>query len=265
MQSKIKFTIKTPQKNTTSYNKKDAIKLLKDTVNENVAKVAINNLILSTTSSYDININILATFFQRVCARTPIDETYTYTYKGKEHTHKANKIQCRMHWYIKDKGKRVSSWMMRRDLGKNIFDKVNDKQSIKKIANYLKSIFPSFTEKVIIGNDVDDVMGSGKGYFNKLEYGGYKQYIPPRKGTGDVMHGVRNEHSVQAPVGMLRITMMELEYIKDSCMKEFSLKKYKNKVVPIKQRNNRKLKDLVSFFASNNKFNLNDIRRYIGV
>jgi len=219
------ITIKTPTKN---YKIKKGEELKKDNayyeaIKMRTAKVALGTLSRMQRIAVDRQISILATFFQRVVARTPIDEVYQVTHIHKDGTtrttyHKIDTIICQNDWYITDGKIKVTAGQMK-TVDKNLFWNVNEKYSVDQIKKIIKERFnPTPETKFEVGND--------NPHFELLENGN-KRWLNDGLTAGKSRateeneavrreHGVKNKHSIQAPVGMLRITMAELEAIKKS-------------------------------------------------
>lgn len=214
------------------------------------------------------NFLLLATFFQRVCARTPLDEHYWYektiTDKdGNQRTvtveHRPDEQQVRMDWYILDthSGNKILTAKQIADDSPEIFDKYNDRKSILAIKEMLEEKFTrqnSMKMSFSIGND--------NPYFAVLEYGGYKvSSSEPKKSASNLYeHGVKNNRSIQAPLGMLRITEMELESIANS--DDVSEHFYRQNTD--KDISRAKLKQILKQLESTNRFDVDDLLKIIG-
>ena len=156
---------------------------------------------------------IAAVFFQRVVSRTPLDENYTWTIGNKIFEHKKDNDATRDHWWISYGKKKLCA----KDYA-DCFEVFNDKNSIDKLWNLFQVTFS--TEKqmrtIRVYNDADPEK------FNTLEYGKYKASSSVIR-SGDLYeHGIKNHFSIQAPVGMLRLTEGELGFILDSSLKRAS-------------------------------------------
>lgn len=210
-----------------------------------------------------ISWRIVATFFQRVVARTPIDEDYFVEYQnGKKRNYKRDENSCKLDWYIQYRNKKIYSKDIIEEYG-NIFKTYNDKKSINTLEKYFKTIFVGTeTGKVtaIIGND--------NPHFAVLEYGGIKGQPnkeikgannPPDILSGEKIktHRLKNGRSTQAPYGMLRITEAELESIvKDS--KRNPGDKFKNMLTSKAPRKEKAMK-LIKILKKSGKIPLEEL------
>lgn len=261
----VTFTIKIPHRTLLPNDAVEANVAFYQEIEKRAVKETVNQISRFVRWKNRQALEIVATFFQRVCARTPIDENYTFIYTNKQGEtqlvkHNADKITCRYDWFIELSGKRVYASDIK-DVYKDIFGTVNDKGSIENIKTYLLTEF---------GNDIvrqkeglPFIIGNENPYFATLEYGGYEK-------DGDIKapsklapegHGVLNKHSVQAPTGMLRITQMELERLfRESNAK---VRNYKNEKGVQKNFSNKELEFLVSKFKASKRLPLEDIKRFI--
>ncbi len=255
------FTVKTPHE---SVSMKTMVKfrdIFMDEVEKRAIKIGVGKLALSAKTELNRTLTIAATFFQRVCARTPLDEDYVIniTAEGKEIWHKANRVQCRMDWYAEYNGRRLFADDIAQEFP-NIFDKYNDSSAI----NSIKEMMAEKFNIDISASSYDITFGNENPYFATLEYGGYKK-DSDRYNTGvdkGLEHGVKNKHSVQAPVGMLRITQMELESMARSPALTNLAKRYRQ------QRTTQiisetKLKSLLQKFKASKRLVLSDIKEYL--
>lgn len=144
------------------------------------------------------NIYLASIFFQRVVSRTPLDENYI-KYDGQEH--KKDDDVVRECWYLEYNGKRIYS----KEIGMDLFEDIGNKESTESVKSALDSFFPSgkVPRQIKIYNDNERM--------SWLEYGIYdadSKGISYSK-TGRP-HGIEDGFSIQAPAGMLRITMAEV-------------------------------------------------------
>lgn len=259
--------IKTPSK---SWDLKNGVKyndIISNEITSRVAKVVIPKLAVSVQREIDRQISIIATFFQRLVARTPIDESYEITYvdkKGneKKRVHKIDRSVCQDSWYITDGKIKITAKQMKNE-DSNMFWNVNDKYSVNEIKEILKNKI-SFTgnTELIIGNDND--------HFKRLEEGYSKWFndgVSAKKAVGGLRrdHGVKNMHSIQAPVGMWRITMAEFEAIKNSTALSPLSTRYRAQSGRIMNGvpNKSKLAEFARLLASKGNIAYKDIVRYI--
>lgn len=226
--------------------------------------VAFDKMAIATRTAINRWYIVMATFFQRVVSRTPLDEKYINGIddKGKLIFHIPDKDRCRFDWYIECGPAKVTAEEM---ILKNptLFNEYNNSTSIDFIVNFFKNKFGEldFTQ-CTIGND--------NPHFAILEYGGYDHDTAKRQGipenpweTGEE-HGVKNKHSVQAPVGMLRVTQMELESMKKSSAKSALSKRYRGQRTS-KQISDVKLNRLIKQFKASKNLPLKDIKRYLDI
>lgn len=258
----VMVTIKTPHSTIKPKDMTQVADVFYEEIEQRAFNIAIENLALSARTALNRWYTIVATFFQRVCARTPLDEKYINGVKdnGDLIFHYPDKIRCRFDWYIECQGKQITAGDLVQSKP-DLFNQYNNSESITFIVDYLKKHFGSvdFT-KCVIGND--------NPYFATLEYGGYDHDTAPRQGivenpweTGEE-HGVENKHSVQAPMGMLRVTQMELESMIRSSAKTSLSKRYRGQRTT-KLPTDARMKQLIKQFKASKRLTLSDIKRYI--
>lgn len=265
--------IKTPNRCWQVKNEGRLNSVLKEMIEKNVARITLNRLSDVKDAAIRQQIRIYATFFQRVVSRTPLDESYSWveeTESGEliERYHEKDEIQCRYDWYISDGKTKITA----KELYQNdntLFDYVSDAEAISKLADIFASRlrFTVTNRNIAIYND--------NPHFMVLEYGGgYNWGINSQIKQGpDLEHGVVNNHSVQAPVGMLRITEMELQRSSDSSAKTAldqrfkgqKVRTYKNGITRARALtpSDYQLKQIVKLLK-NGKITFEDIERYIG-
>ena len=238
-----------------------------DNLKYKTAKIVLDKMSQNAKVEKERHISILATFFQRVVARTPIDETYeivTVDKKGNEHkkTHKIDSSVCQDSWYISDGRVRLTAKQMKA-IDDRMFWNVNDLYMINQIKNILKNSFV-ITDKTqfTIGNDND--------HFKRLEDGYSKWFndgITAKKSVGGLHrdHGVKNMHSIQAPVGMWRISLAELEIMKNSKVASPLTSRYRAQPwrTMNKTPNKAKLAAFARLLESKGNIAYKDIVRYI--
>lgn len=258
----VKVTIKTPHSTVTAKNMTMTADLFYEEIEQRAFGIAVNQLAENMNTAINRWYTIIGTFFQRVCARTPLDEKYINGVKedGTLIFHYPNKVRCRFDWYIECQGVQVTAFEIVQKKP-DVFNEYNNSANITFIVNYLKEQFKEtdFT-KCTIGND--------NPYFATLEYGGYDHDTAPRQGivenpweTGE-KHGIKNKHSIQAPMGMLRITQMELESIINSSAKTSASKRYRGQRTS-KLPSDVRMKQLIKQFKASKRLPLSDIKRYI--
>lgn len=223
--------VKTPNM---TWQVKDEEKLnsyIKNKIEKNVARVTLNRMAVAKDAAIRQQIRIWATFFQRVVARTPLDEYYEWdevSHKGEtlHYVHIPDDIQCRYDWYITDGNTKITAKELH-DEFEDLFDYVSDANAISKIADIFASRlkFTYTNRSMSIYND--------NPHFAVLEYGGGYHWLDGNIKTAPSgrKHGVENDHSVQAPVGMLRITQMELQRSSGSSAKSALDQRFKGQQV----------------------------------
>lgn len=266
------ITIKTPTR-TISRNasQKDRALFLEE-IENNVSKVCLKGLSSSLEKIYEEQISVISTFFQRVIARTPVDENYdrpyvTKTGEVKITTHTPDEEVCREHWYIEEShsaGKLYSKNLFNNGMG---FDVVNNNEEIQMIKSHLKQMYPL---KTFLSQGVEPsfTVGNDCKHFERLEYG----YSNWESDTEPVIgmpigreHGVKNKHSVQAPVGMLRITQMELESIKRKPSLKKITSRYKGGAYVGVTPSEKKLKEFYRMMKRGHRMRYADIKRFLEV
>lgn len=167
--SAIKLTVKTPIKTYKVEDYKTQNHIFYEEVENNVARVTLNKLSEAIETANNQTLSIIATFFQRVVSRTPLDEDYLLytTEEGKEVWHRADKNQCRYDWLIDIDGKQVTSGDIKDALGEDVFMQVNNQDCINKIKEYIKNFFGEEADYSIA--EIWNV----NPHFDVLEYGGY--------------------------------------------------------------------------------------------
>lgn len=170
-----------------------------------------------------------AIFFQRVVTRTPKDETY-YDPTVKVF-HKADDDYVWKHWTIKYWRRSLTA----EEIGAKYFENekdFNNKAKIQAIANIIKEKLFNFKSY-----DFEHRPTRIKGIrfenthprFAQLEYGMYEwNDTKAKKGVSSKhYHGIQNQHSVQAPYGMYRITQAEMESMSIEDYDAWSSRTYK--------------------------------------
>lgn len=196
------ITIHTPTRSIKVKDRFTQSHIWEEEIENNVAKVAFPKLLDAARDNIDAQIYLLATLFQRCVARTPVDENWTDPKTGEHHT--ADRNRCKWDWYMSD-GSNKLTYTIR---SARWFDVVSDEASIQKIVKDIKRVFKSQKTGILphIYNDNE--------HFDVLEYGGGYRWPENSKkkiGDGGREHGVKNNHSVQAPAGMWRISFMQYE------------------------------------------------------
>lgn len=263
--------IKTPTKNWDVKKKVEFNEIFANEITSKVAMVVLPQLSRFAQAAINRQISIMATFFQRVVARTPVDEGYKRSDKMikdrktgrlKPDYHIPDYSVCRDAWYITDGQKKITAAQMR-NIDRDLFWDINNKHAINEIKKILKQTF-NITDKTVftIGNNNDHFKGLEEG-FEDWEH----DRIVVKKGTGGIKrdHGVKNKHSIQAPVGMWRITMAELEVIKNSNAISPLTSRYRsqNKRIMDRVPSNKQLSQFVKLLQTKGYIEYKDIERYL--
>lgn len=215
------IVIHTPKKTWKVKERAAFSKVFEKELEKNVAKAVFPRLIEGVKLTMDDKIYLLATFFQRVVARTPLDDSYSwvvYDDEGKPHDcyHHADTNYCKWSWYMTTGRKRLE---YKAD-SEALFNIVSDESAIQKIAQDIQKTFNCRKTGKLpeIYNDCEhyDVLEYGGGYDWELS-SSIKEDSKGRK------HGVERMHSVQAPAGMWRITYAEYERAKQNKRAKTSL------------------------------------------
>lgn len=195
-------------------------------------KISKNDLFPVFASTYDILayeavakgasinktriIKTAAIFFDRVCSRTPMDEDYRKQLIKADGEkiyiqHKADKEFCRLRWELKIGSKTFTSYELWRSKN-SLFENYNNSADIDYIFDYLWKNLEN--TKLSDLKNIEFINTSE--YFDYLEFGEYKQASSEIANGRKYEHGLQNHHSVQAPNGMSRLTLAELDRIASS-------------------------------------------------
>ena len=262
------ITIKTPKRSINLTSKKEEKIKFFNEIEKNISKVCLGALSESVAKAYEDEIAILSVFFQRVVARTPLDENYDrviVTSKGEKVVHhKPDKEICREHWFIEETSK-GGKFYSKELISNGKFEVVNNSEEINEIKAKMKSMFPlkNFADgkpSFVIGNDCR--------HFDRIEFGYSEWKSDSQPVIGEEVgreHGVKNKHSVQAPAGMLRITEMELESIRrkntSGNLRRAYRGGYKVNVTP----SDKKLTEFYELLKKKHRVKYADIKRYVEV
>ena len=261
------ITIKTPKRSINlTASKKNQLQFF-DELENNVSKVCLGRFAQSIEKSYEDQIAVISTFFQRVVARTPLDERYERVIETRNGEkvilHIPDEEVCREHWYIEEshgKTKMYSRTLIRGGLEFNV---VNDAEEINAIKEKLKSKYP--LKRFLKANEAPDfTVANDCKHFTRLEYGysAWKNDTEPI--VGDMReHGVKNKHSVQAPVGMLRITEAELESIRRKPSFKSLRSRYKGGLTLRATPSDKKLKEFYNLLKRSHRIRYADIKKYL--
>lgn len=262
------ITIKTPKRSINlTASKKNQLQFF-DELESNVSKVCLGKFAQSIEKSYEDQIAVIATFFQRVVARTPLDERYERVIETRNGEkvirHIPDEEICREHWYIEEshgKTKLYSRTLIRAGMD---FWNVNDAGEINQIKERLKAKYP--LKRFLKANEAPDfTVANDCKHFTRLEYGysAWKNDTEPVTGISGREHGVKNKHSVQAPVGMLRITEAELESIKRKPSLKSLRSRYKGGLALRVTPSERKLKEFYKLLKRSHRVRYADIKKYL--
>jgi len=214
------IVIHTPKRTWKVRERGELSKVFEKELEKNVAKAVFPKLIEGVRLTMNDKIYLLATFFQRVVARTPLDEDYAWEeideYGQVHHYfHKSDDSQCKWSWYMTTGRKRLEYTSE----DESLFRVVSDESAIQKIAQDIQNTFNSRKTGKLpeIYNDNE--------HFDVLEYGGGWGWGngSPIKEVNGRKHGVERMHSAQAPAGMWRITYAEYERAKQNKRAKTSL------------------------------------------
>lgn len=269
------INIKTPTKN---FSVKDPKNFVKDKayyedIKMRTAELALGQLSRAAKVAADRQVYIMATFFQRVVSRTPLDEKYLVTVTRKDGTtrtfrHKIDTIVCQDDWYITD-GKTKMTAKQMKAIDDRMFLNVNDKYAITQIRKILK-------EKFDVTGDTEFEVGNDNPHFQLLEEGnsrwmndgmtaGKDWRGKPKNEAIYREHGVKNMHSIQAPVGMWRISLAELELMKQSSATSPLTSRYRPQIgrTMTKPPNRKKLAEFARLLESRGDIAYKDIVEYL--
>lgn len=168
---------------------------------------------------------ICARLFQRLVARTPMDETYKYiklyddegNLNPHYELHRPDNDSVRADWEMMVNVGGCYAIVKATDFDMTIFKVVDDDYAVKTIYNFLKGKIDYKKVKINVTEEGIDTQLSVKftnknSHFNKLEYGGYSKdsWHKPYEGSF-YFHGAYNGFSAMAPAGFFRKTMAEKE------------------------------------------------------
>lgn len=255
--SSCTFSIKTPKKTYTTNEYTKSVSMIKEETEKNIAEAVLKRFIEKKDVLQVRRYIQIATFFQRVVSRTPLDEKYLMytTEEGNRIYHIPDKDRCRYDWYITDGAKKITSAQM---FSKGVkFHNVDNNDDINKISNIIESAFSNIT-KITIGND--------NKHFGVLEYGGGYKWpaeSDPKKGS-KYEHGVKNNHSVQAPVGMMRISLAEFEKGNTSKVASNQYLRGHKRGMKNKIPTEKQLTQFWKYISTHTHFTFEDIKRFTG-
>lgn len=209
-------------------------------------------------------IKIAAIFFDRVCSRTPMDEDYKKQLvkeNGKKVyiQHKADKEFCRLRWELKIGPKTFTSYELWRSKN-SLFENYNDSSDIDYIFDYLwKNL-----ENTKLGDLKNLEFINTSEYFDYLEFGKYEQASSEIANGRKYEHGLQNHHSVQAPNGMSRLTLAELDRIASSTATRSLERRFRGQRTS-KVLSGRQLASLTKALGrGKSRFTLDDIQQLLG-
>lgn len=191
------------------------------------------SLVTKGTSEILGVINCASIVFQRLVARTPLDEEYDYVNVNKlrdmihsvsggesfdmsevvEH-HIPDNNRIRDHWRLTiNINGATAADVFAKDFDDKIFDEPNDLKSINEVASKISSQFDTHFRGRDKGMsfDFDIVFTNNSDHFAKLEYGRYKKSKNGIKQGEKYQHGVDDTgYVIQAPNGFYRKSLLEL-------------------------------------------------------
>lgn len=175
------------------------------TIENEVYDAAGKMITKSVEDATERNLFLAAIFFQRVVSRTPMDEDYMTGVNDelKPVMHIADDDYVRDAWIASYGRKSISAKSLRENYGCE-FIKFNNRNEVKIIYEQFKNLIGNRKNitRIRIANEHER--------FPLLEYGEYKNDGSIKSGK-NFKHGVKNGYSIQAPVGMLRLTQAEFE------------------------------------------------------
>lgn len=260
--------VKTPNRTLPNRSSKKKQMLFLDEIERSAAKICIGALSKNIEKAYEDQVSIIATFFQRLISRTPVDEKYeriiiTKTGEKKVIKHKPDGEKCREHWFIEDTKTGDKIYSKRFIKGPDSFNVVNNSTEINEIKEAVKRKFPI---KKYLDEEPVFAVGNDSKHFERIEYG-YSQW---KNDTSPVIgapigreHGVKNRHSVQAPVGMLRITEAELESIRRRPSFRSLRSRYKGGLRTNVTPSDKKLEEFYKILKRGHRIKYADIKRYL--
>lgn len=185
---------------------------VKNALEETVYGAAGQMIAEQTLESSKRNLFLAAMFFQRVVCRTPRDEDYLLGMdeRGHPYWHKADDDYVQDAWVAKYNNFAITAKELRAQ-GCD-FLKFNDRAEVKKIYNRFLEFLGKGNKGLLNGSLMLKGIRIENTHerFPMLEYGEYKKDGTIKSGE-HYKHGVKGGYSIQAPVGMLRLTQMEFE------------------------------------------------------
>lgn len=218
-------------------------------------------------------IKLAAILFDRLCSRTPMDEDYRgilikevtnkstgeRTSKEISVKHHADKNFCRLDWEIQIGPRKITAWELWRS-NNSLFEVYNKSKDIDYIADYFEYNFKNVDLKFFDVLQVENM----NDHFAKLEFGEYKQSDGQIFSGRKYEHGLKNHHSVQAPNGMMRLTLAELDRISQGSRVKSLSRRYRNQRTS-KVLNRTQLKSLSDAVKKGKGyFTLSDMEEILG-
>lgn len=209
-------------------------------------------------------LKLAAVFFDRVCSRTPMDEDYSKRIAKKDGAdayiqHKADKNFCRLCWELKIGSRTFTSYELWRSKN-SLFERYNNSSDIDYIFDYIKKNLANV--KLASLKNIELINTSD--HYEILEFGGYKPESSEISNGRKYEHGIKNHHSVQAPNGMARVTLAELDRIASSTSDEALSSRFKRQRTT-KVLNDRQLALLTKALSrGKSRFTLEDMQSLLG-
>lgn len=206
------FQIKTKHRGSSHFdtyvgkNSKSVIKRMRGAIEDEIIDVKGRALLVSAKTQRERTLFLSAVFFQRVVNRTPLDEDYYMGFDkhGDPIIHHADNDRVRDSWYASYNNRKVTAkQLMEQGV---TFTKFNDSNDIHKIYEVFRNAFV-MTDKKILSIHIDN----DHERFPMLEYGEYAHEGKSLHQGEKYYHGVKGGYSIQAPVGMLRVTQAEFQ------------------------------------------------------
>ena len=261
--------VRTP---TTTWDAKKGVVLndvIKKQVETQTAEILIPKIAKIADNELDKQLSIIATFFQRVVARTPIDEPYKRSEKMIKNKktgqmepdeHIPDKSVCQEDWYITDGKTKITAKDMKR-VDDRMFWNISDKYMVNQIKKILQEKFTNISSNTVF------TIGNNNDHFKTLEEGCDKWLHDRVVAKGEYReHGVKNKRSVQAPVGMWRISLAELEIMKNSKAASSLTSRYRAQGWRTLNRTPSKsqMKKFVDYLEKETEIKYDDIKAYLG-
>lgn len=209
----VKFNLKIKHQGASGYeifsnqDGKAVVNKITGAIENQMYNAAGQMIVEKTEEATRRNLFLAAMFFQRVVSRTPLDEDYITGMNERGHItmHHADDDVVRDCWVASYRNKKITSKELRENYGCEFY-KFNDRGEVHKIYQQFLTLIGK--TKNVSGIRIENTNER----FAMLEYGEYRHDGTIKKDSDNKYpHGVKGGYSVQAPVGMLRLTQQEFE------------------------------------------------------